>query len=1166
MLRSYLSGLLTFLLLLLCVQEKGGAADDVAQQVRSILSNRCFACHGPDEEERQGGLRLDVRESFVLPADSGELPVSPGNPEESELLRRLVSEDEFEQMPPPEFGAPLSEDEINLIRKWIQSGAQLPQHWSFVAPSKPNLPPATNETLESWTYHPVDQFVQAKQLEKGLSPSPSARRSELLRRLSLDLIGLPPTPEEVKHFEQNESPEAYTEEVDRLLASPRFGEHWARKWLDLARYADSAGYADDPPRTIWAYRDWVIRSINRDDNIQDFTIDQLAGDLLEDSTQEQIIATAFHRNTLTNNEGGTNNEEFRNVAVVDRVNTTMAVWMGVTMACAQCHTHKYDPFTHEEYFKLFAVFNQSEDADLRNESPTIPIFTLKQQLQKQEWETQQIALKRKLDSITPALRQEFEAWTKELIEPEWANWAPASATAKSGLEILRQPDDSSLLAQDSEKPNGKTDEFELSFEMRPEDSGTTAIRINALHDAGLPGSGPGISPGNGNFVLTNVSATLTPKSEQAPTARFLRIDHPGKSKILSLAEVEVYSGGKNVARQAKATQSSTGFKGPAKLALDGNTSGDYNKDKSTTHTVQSDNPWWEVDLEEPFAIETVKVFNRTDNNLQNRLIGAEVKLLDAERNVVFTSKIASAKDSYTPAVSTAKSLAFSSAFASFEQKDFAASAAIDEDSKSGWAIGGKQGTNQQITLALKSAIEVEAPSTLTVRLSFNSPYEQHILGRFRLERSWLNIARINDWATLPNNLRAIQRMAVSDRTAEQSQKLLAFFGRNLSQSMAPVREQLASIEKRLQAAKPETTVPVMRDLPDSKHRKTFVQIRGNYKSHGQEVTPGTPEVFPPSQESGLNRLGLANWLVDNKNPLTSRVWVNRLWESLFGIGLVRSSEEFGSQGDRPSHPELLDWLAIHFMDSGWDRKAMLRLLVTSQTYQQTSQVTEKNLELDGDNIWLARGPRVRLSAEMVRDQSLAAAGLLSSKMYGQPVRPPQPDLGLTAAFGSSTDWKTSEGEDRYRRGLYTQWRRSNPYPSMVTFDAPSREVCTLRRDRTNTPLQALVTLNDPGFVEAAQALARRVVHYELDDAPVASQIERLFELAVSRKPEHKELSALVALLEEAKLLLGDDPEAAKQLAENPIGPIPEGADSIELAAFTALCNVILNLDEVLMKR
>ena len=749
---------------------------DFNRDVRPILSGHCFQCHGPDARKRKGvdrPLRLDTEEGAFADL-GGYQAIVRGKPEESELVRRITSDDSLEVMPPPAHGKKkLTAPEIELLTEWVRQGAPYARHWSYVKPTRPPVPAVKDA---SWPRKPVDAFILDRIEREGLRPSPEADRPSLIRRVSLDLTGLPPTPEEVDRFVADTRPGAYERLVDRLLDRPSYGEHWGRLWLDLARFADSAGYADDPPRTIWAYRDYVIRAFNANLPFDRFTIEQVAGDLLPDPTEDQLIATAFHRNTPTNNEGGTNDEEFRTVAVVDRVNTTMAVWMGTTIACAQCHDHKYDPIAQAEYFRFYAFFNNTADADRTDESPL--------------------------------------------------------------LKLYRGP------------------------EARP-----------------------------------------------------------------------------------------------------------------------------------------------------------------------------------------------------------------------------------------KEAIE-----------------------------------------------REIARM---ERTGER-------------------RELLPALRKQRDALKPTTTVPVLRELPRAERRKTRIQHRGNFLDLGPEVTEGVPAAFHPLPPGApLDRLTLARWLVAEDNPLTARVVANRYWEQLFGEGLVRTPEEFGAQGEPPTHPELLDWLATELVRQRWDLKRFLRLLVTSATYRQGSRVTPDLLRRDPDNRLLARGPRFRLPAEAVRDQALAVAGLLRAKLYGPPVKPPQPASGLRAAFGSGIDWQTSTGDDRYRRALYTTWRRSNPYPSMATFDAPNREVCTVRRSRTNTPLQALVTLNDPVYVEAAQALARRIA------AGCGSPADRArhgFRLCLARDPGAEELDRLVRLFEAARATFGRDPEQARKLATDPLGPAPPGADVADLAAWTVVGNVLLNLDEMLMRR
>ncbi len=772
---------------------------DFNTDIRPILSNRCFTCHGPDEGTVEGGLRLDSLEHATQLPDSGAPAITPGDVSNSELLRRVTSSDSSERMPPEDLGEALSPEEIDKLKAWIEQGARYAKHWAFDAITPPKLEwkPIEDPRFEAWNHSPIDRFLYDKLLSKGWSPSPRADKGVLLRRIALDLTGIPPTWEEMESFLEDDSPDALERRVDALLASPAYGEHWGRKWLDLARYADSAGYADDPPRTIWKYRDWVVQAINRGMPFDQFTTEQIAGDLLTNPTEEQLIATAFHRNTLTNNEGGTNDEEFRNVAIVDRVNTTFSVWMGVTMACAQCHTHKYDPITQKEYFEVFAIFNQSQDADRKDESPTLE------------------------------------------------QYAPNSIKKRKQL-----------------------------------------------------------------------------------------------------------------------------------------------------------------------------------------------------------------------------------------QKEVAMRAAL--------------------------------------------------LKRFPSE---------------PED--AAEREAVQG-----------------------IREEKLQLEGKLKAIKPTTTVPIMTELPPEKHRKTFVQLRGNYRVHGEEVESSLPSAFHKASfdlNKKMSRMDLAKWLVQEDNPLTPRVVANRYWEQLFGTGIVRTSEEFGSQGDLPTHPELLDFLASELVRLRWDTKGFLRQILLSEAYLQSSGMTAETFERDPDNVFVSRGPRVRAAAEVIRDSALAASGLLSREMYGPPVRPPQPALGLRAAFGGKTDWETSKGGDRYRRALYTQWRRSNPYPSMATFDAPNREVCIVKRDRTNTPLQALVTLNDPAFVEAAQALARRVVLYENGGDEQTAQLERMFHHALGRAPRKDEVQALMNLFQSSVEELSNEPKDALKLATDPIGPLPKGASAVELAAWTTVCNVLFNLDEFLMK-
>ncbi|HLH54712.1 MAG TPA: PSD1 and planctomycete cytochrome C domain-containing protein [Verrucomicrobiae bacterium] len=829
------------------------ANPDFNRAIRPILSENCYKCHGPDEAARKGNLRFDRRAAALQPAKSGLAPIVPGAPEKSGMVARITSTDPEKRMPPISTGKKLSALQVNELKQWIRNGAVYAEHWAYVKPLRPPLPDVQNK---DWAKNSIDRFILARLEKEGLKPSPEADKARLIRRVSLDLTGLPPTVEEVEGFKADSSPDAYEKLVDRLLNRKSFGEHWARMWLDLARYADSAGYADDPPRTIWAYRDYVIRCFNENKPFDQFTIEQIAGDLLENPTEEQRVATAFHRNTMTNNEGGTDDEEFRNAAIVDRVNTTMAVWMGTSMACAQCHHHKYDPFSQQEYFSLFAILNNTADADRSDEAPV-----------------------------------------KKLYSPE-------------------------------------------------------------------------------------------------------------QKKQLTLAENESW------------------------------------------------------DLEQKFA--------------------------------------------HPPAEARSR--------------------------QSDW--------QQQFAWELVWQSElgfVSKPLTAAEEMTV--------------------------YAIPPKEILELLRPGPQDRKEFQQETLTKWYAANVDPELRPDQRRYNQLRRQIDEIEPNT-VPVMKELEGDHRRKTHLQLRGNFLALGEEVTEGVPAVFAslPSGEPP-NRLALARWLVDKENPLTARVTVNRFWEQIFGTGIVRTSEDFGSQGELPTHPELLDWLATEFMAGNWNVKAFLKLLVTSATYRQSSRVTPELLEQDPGNLLLARGPRFRLTAEEIRDQALFVSGLLSSKMYGPPVRPPQPSSGLSAAFGGSLDWKTSEGEDRYRRAVYVEWRRTNPYPSLATFDAPGREVCALKRPRSNTPLQALVMLNDPVYVEAAQALGGRMAS---QTGSIMDKVTFGFRLCLAREPSQSEQDRLAKLYERAASHYQEHPDEAKKFAKDMVKASTQ-CDTPEMAAWTAVGNVLLNLDEMMTR-
>ncbi|GAB4139005.1 MAG: DUF1553 domain-containing protein [Planctomycetaceae bacterium] len=947
---------------------------DFNRDVRPILSRHCFHCHGRDEGTREAGLRLDDRKEATSQLASDAIAIVPGNPAKSELIRRITTKDVDLQMPPAETKKKLSAKEIDVLKKWIAQGAPYARHWSFTKPVRPALPETSNS---SWLRNGLDAFILAKLEQAGLKPAEEADRATLIRRLSLDLRGLPPSPAEVKAFLADKRPDAYERLVDRFLHDPAYGERWARVWLDLARYADSRGYGSDPLRpNIWRYRDWVIDAFNRNLSYEQFTTEQLAGDLLPNATLDQKIATAFHRNTMTNTEGGTDDEEFRVAAVRDRVDTTIQVWMGLTMRCGTCHSHKYDPISQKEYYQFYAIFNQTADADRPDESPVISAPRRQDLEALKRVENRIAALKKQLSMNSPQLRAEQKQWEAKF------------RTAKG----------------------------------------------------------------------------------DKPRARFVRIELPGKGKLLSLAEVQVFRDGKNVAVGKPAKQSSTNFGGLAKLAVDGNTNGDYYKAKSTTHTKTETSPWWEVDLGANIPIDSLKIWNRTDNRLQSRLSNFRVVLLDASRKPVWQREIAKPPNPSLPLMP-----------------------------------GGIRTTVSRTLLAI-----IDKPET--------------------------------------------------KRTQKERAQLANYF-RSMAPSLKGIRAEIARLEK----SRPKfPTVPVMQELPPNKHRANYLMVKGNFLVKGEAVKPEVLSAFHPLKKGiPRNRLGVARWLMDSENPLTARVAVNRFWARIFGVGIVETEEDFGTQGELPTHPQLLDWLALEFQRMDWDMKGLLKLIVTSATYRQSSRVTDLKLKRDPKNRLLSRAPRIRLEAEMIRDQALALSGLLSSKMMGPSVYPPQPPGLWRAAFNGQRKWPTSQGSDRYRRGLYTFWRRTVPYPSMATFDAPSRELCTVRRIRTNTPLQALVTMNDPVYVEAARALAGRILR---EAGPSdESRVKFALQLCLARTPSKQQVQTLMQLAKSERAHFTRNLQAARELLGKASLSNPARKNLAEHATWTVVAGVLLNLDGVLTR-
>jgi hypothetical protein len=1104
---------------------------DFARDVAPIFAERCVKCHAGDKPK--SGFRLDVRRKALAGGNSGHAAIVPRDPAASLLLRMVRGEAEGPRMPPS--GKALTEPQIASLERWIAEGAAWPdelageeavrEHWSFVAPVRPSLP---RPQRAGWTANEIDAFTLATMEREGLLPAPPADRVTLLRRVALDLVGLPPTPDEVAAFVADEGEGAYERQVRRLLASPHFGERWARPWLDLARYADSSGYGSDPLRPyLWPWRDWVIDAFNRNLPFDRFTVLQLAGDLLpaeDEATRiEQTLATAFHRNTMTNTEGGTDDEEFRSAAVKDRVDTTMAAWMGLTFGCAKCHSHKFDPISQRDYYSLYAFFDQTEDADRDDEEPRLAAPTPAQRERRAE-----------LAARASRLAERAKAVRAGIPEPRFTRLPIASAVSLDGATLTIGADQ--VVRSGGMAP--ATDRTVIEGLARD----LATLRLELLSEPMLPGGGPGRSPGNGNFVVNEARVLVRPAGATAPTARarHVRIDLPGRARILSLAEVEVVGAdGAVLSRGRRATQSSTAFDGPPERAVDGVTDGRY-ESGSTTHTATENDPWWEVDLGAEREVARVVVSNRVGSGLEERLAGAIVTLLvdDAEpgaregagvrggRRVATWQALLRAPPQPSTALEVAdwREVPLSEARARYEQPGFAAAEAIDGDGSrdSGFAIGGEQGRDHALDLELRTPLGGPLEFRLEVDQSWG---DSHVLGAFAVAGS-------------------------ADRPPAELAELSA-------EERALAAEQAA-----LEAA--VVRVPVLRELPPERRRTTRVLQKANHLLAGEEVAPATPRNFPPLPAGApRDRLGLARWLVARDNPLTARVVVNRFWAGLFGRGLVETVEDFGTQGTPPSHPELLDWLAVTFMENGFDMKELLFTMVTSATYRQAAVAPSGARERDPENRWLSWFPRRRLDAEPLRDQALALSGLLTPTIGGPSVHPPQPDGLWQAAFNGERSYPTASGPDRYRRGLYTFWRRTVPPPAMQTFDAPSREACTLRRPATNTPLQAFVTLNDPCFVEAAQALARRIVEEGGDS--FAARLQWGWRRVLLRAPTAEEAATVERLFDAELSRLVSDAGAARALCEKPLGPLPAGVDPAQTAAWVVVANVLLNLDAVLVR-
>lgn len=938
------------------------AGIDFNRDIRPIFTTQCAGCHGGVKEA--GGISFVFREKALAIGDSGNPTIVPGNPDASELIARITASDPDDVMPPPDHGRPLPAEDIEKLRQWIAEGAEWSEHWAFV---KPAAHPVPTVKRTDWPKNDIDRFILAGLEAAHLEPAAEAEPALLLRRLSLDLVGLPPTLEELDAFEaahRDDPDAAYATAVDQLLASPHFGERWATTWLDLARYADTEGLGLDRPRTAWPFRDWVIRAYNDDLPFDEFTLRQLAGDLLPEPTVDDLIATNFHRQSQSNAEGGTDDEEFRVAAVMDRVATTWEAWQGVTMGCVQCHSHPYDPIQHEEYYTSTAFFNTTRDADLNGHFPLIPVPN------------------------DPAKTADFSRWIREragLLEAihgsnealrEQSDWHPAVALAATSRQV--------------------------KLEVDPE-----AAELKTV----------GTVPSNAEFEIT-----LQPP--------------PG---LASLSALRL-----DVMPQDPAT---------------------------AIHT-----PEWGAVL-------------------------SQIELTIGDETVELAAII---PDEPEPFLDPANSL---------------------RDNSQGWGIYSKIDRPRVCIVVLREPLTLTPDTRLTLRIR----HRHTAGGTFPLvtKRARISLAGEPHWTALPHDA---PRAAQTARVAEIDKALAQF---------SSVR------------------IPVMQEQPPHLRRPTHLFIRGNWLEKDDALhEPGIPGLFGALPEgTGSDRLAFARWLVSADNPLTARVVVNRFWEQLFGIGLVETLEDFGSSGTKPSHPELLDWLALRFRDHHqWSNKAILRDLVTSAAYRQSAATAVPgNRQADPQNQLVARGPRNRLSAEAIRDSGLVTSGLFAPTVGGPPAFPPMPPGGWTP-FKSGERWATPDPGQagRYRRAIYTYTKRSNPYPGFATFDAPARDLCAKRRILSNTPLQALDTLNSPAFAEFAQGLARRMKN----DLPgdLAAKIAGGHRIATSRLPSAERLASLTELFKELEELYTADPDLKEGMAGTADG-----------AAFTVLASVLLNLDEALVK-
>nr|WP_161501228.1 DUF1553 domain-containing protein [Rhodopirellula sp. SM50] len=1037
------------ILLLVGIGSVSAAEIDFNRDIRPILSDNCFLCHGPSESTREADLRLDVRQSAI---DSGMLVA--GQPEDSEVIARVFSEDADTLMPPPDSNKRLTDRQRNLLKQWVAQGATYQEHWAFVPPRKASGVDTAN---------PVDHFIGQRLHEHGLTFSPPADLRTLIRRVSLDLTGMAPTPEHVEQFLAGADSlgvdSAYEALVDRLLASEDYGERMALAWMDAARYGDTSVMHADGPRDMWPWRDWVINAYNANMPFDQFTIEQLAGDLIPDATVDQKVASGFNRNHATSDEGGAFAEELRVEYVVDRVQTTSTVWMALTMECAQCHDHKYDPISQNEYYQFFAYFNNTADPGMQtrqgNQSPVVDVYDERHQARLAELQAEIDAKKQQLESHKRQADPQFVAWA----ERETATYASDDQSTKKLSGIAHWfPLDESDGAQLKNETTGAVAVLEKGKFQTSDREGSKALKLN----------------GQTQFAC----------SENPPQ---LESDQP--------------------------------FTMAAWIKFDGKSGGAVFSRMNVADNYRGYDMW-----------------------IQGTSVGTHIVHSWSDNAVKVVSKDALKTDTWQHVVIT------------YDGSQKAAGVKI--------YIDGKLSANQVEADSLGGTLQTDVPFKIGSRsngANWKGEVDDIRIYSFALSESEVPLAK-------DDVVGGILATAAEERTEAQWAALRNIYFSQEADFQSLRKSLAATTKQHADLAAKKTTSMIMSDNPADKMRMTFVLDRGQYDSPKKDtpVSPGVPAALPSlAEDAPPNRLGLARWLTAPDHPLTARVAVNRYWTMLFGNGLVRTISDFGAQGMPPTHPQLLDWLAVDFVESGWDVKRMLRQLVLSRTYRQSSRREPVHAEQDPENLLLAHSPRFRLQGELIRDQALAVGGLLTRQVGGPGVKPYQPvNIWNEVSLNGGLRYSQDKGEKLYRKSMYTYWKRSAPMPNMMIFDAPSREKCVVARARTNTPLQALVTLNDPQFVEAARALARRLIQSETDDR---KRIDLAYRLTTARPASERETSVLLAILADQHERFTADPDSAKQFLS--VGELPrdESIDAIRHAAWTVIAQMILNLDETLTR-